>query len=249
MQDFRGKMVLVTGGTSGIGRATAKMFCDAGAQTIVTGSNPRGLQQALELLGSTAHGIRVDARDMRDVEQVAVEVKQRFGELDAVFLNAGIAKFAPLSMVDEALYDDLMDVNVKGTVFMLQRLLQHQVLAANASVVVNTSVMQYKGSPAGALYAATKGALGAMVRGLAVELAPIRVNAVCPGPIATPIYGKLGMPEDAVHGLQASLAEKLPLRRMGSDHEVARAVLFLTSKESSFITGSEIVVDGGWNAT
>jgi NAD(P)-dependent dehydrogenase (short-subunit alcohol dehydrogenase family) len=147
------------------------------------------------------------------------------------------------------MYADLMDVNVKGTVFMLQRLLQRSLLAPSASIVVNTSVMQHKGAPASALYAATKGALSAMVRSLAVELAPMRVNAVSPGPIETPIYGKLGMPPEMVHDFQASLAEKLPLRRMGRPEDVAEAVLFLASSSSAFITGAEISVDGGWNAT
>ncbi len=246
---FQEKSVLITGGTSGIGLATALAFQNAGARVVVTGVSEESLQHARATLGATAHVLRADARDLRDIKQVATFVRDQLGRLDAAFFNAGIAKFMPLDYVDEALYDDLMDINVKGTVFMIRSLFEHALFTPEASIIVNTSVMQHKGTTAGAIYAATKGALGALVRSFAVELAPIRVNAVSPGPIDTPIYGKLGMPKDAIPGLHATLAEKLPLRRMGRPEEVAEVVLFLASASASFITGAEISVDGGWNAT
>lgn len=248
MQKFTDKAVLITGGTSGMGLATACAFRDAGARVVVTGVSEESLQSARASLGETVHVLRADARDVRDADQVAAFVHDHIGHLDAAFLNAGIAKFVPIVQLDEATYDDLMDVNVKGTVFTIQRLFQHALLAPDASIVVNTSAMQHKGVAAGSIYSATKGALGALVRSLAIELAPIRINAVCPGPIDTPIYDKLGMPEAAVSGLKATLVEQVPLRRMGRPENVAQTVLFLASSAAAFITGTEIVVDGGWSA-
>jgi NAD(P)-dependent dehydrogenase (short-subunit alcohol dehydrogenase family) len=248
MQKFNEKSVLITGGTSGIGLATAIAFRDAGARVVVTGSSEESIQRAQAALGEEAHVLCADARNVHSADQIAKHVRDRVGPLDAAFLNAGISRFVPIAQVDEPTYDDVMDTNVKGTVFAIQCLLQYALFAPEASIVVNTSAMQHKGVAAGAVYSATKGALGALVRVLAVELAPIRVNAVSPGPIDTPLYDKFGMPEDAVSGLKASLAGQLPLRRMGRPDDVAQAVLFLASPAAAFITGSEIAVDGGWGA-
>lgn len=248
MQKFNEKSVLITGGTSGIGLATAIAFRDAGARVVVTGSSEESIQRARVALGEEAHVLRADARNVHAADQIAKHVRDRVGRLDAAFLNAGISRFVPIAQIDEMTYDDLMDTNVKGTVFAIQCLLQYALFAPEASIVVNTSAMQHKGVATGAVYSATKGALGALVRALAVELAPIRVNAVSPGPIDTPLYDKFGMPEDAVSGLKTSLAEQLPLRRMGRPEDVAQTVLFLASPAAAFITGAEIAVDGGWGA-
>jgi NAD(P)-dependent dehydrogenase (short-subunit alcohol dehydrogenase family) len=240
-----GKIALVTGGTTGIGLASARLFHAAGARVVVTGNNPETIDRARRELPDDVLVLRADARKIADAELVAQEIARRFGGLDVVFLNAGVARFAPLGGVDEAFYDDLMDVNVKGVVFTLQKVLP--LLRPGASVLVNTSVVDQKGMANASIYSATKGAVGALVRALAVELADrgVRVNAVSPGPIATPIYDKLGMPEAALTSFAESMAAKVPLKRFGGADEVAQAALFLASPASSFMTGAELAVDGG----
>lgn len=245
MSSLEGKLALVTGGTTGIGLASARAFHAAGARVIVTGTNPESIARARDELGSQAIVLRSDARSLADTTALAAEVERRFGGLDVLFLNAGVARFAPLAAVDEAFYDDLMDVNVKGVVFTLQKLLP--LLRTGASVLVNTSVVDVKGVANASVYSATKGALSAFVRSLAVELADrgIRVNAVSPGPIATPIYGKLGLPADAVAAFEDGMTAKVPLKRFGVAEEVAKTALFLASPAASFVTGVELAVDGG----
>jgi NAD(P)-dependent dehydrogenase (short-subunit alcohol dehydrogenase family) len=240
-----GKIALVTGGTTGIGAATARLFHAEGARVVVTGNNPDTLSTARRELPEEIVVLRADARSPVDAEQVATEIERRFGGLDIVFLNAGVARFAPIEAVDEALYANLMDVNVKGVIFGLQKVLR--LLRPGASVLVNTSVVDTKGVPNASVYSATKGAVAALVRSLAVELAGrgIRINSISPGPITTPIFGKLGLPDADITAFQAEWSGKIPLQRMGVADEVARTALFLASPASSFITGVEIPVDGG----
>ncbi|HTJ45517.1 MAG TPA: SDR family oxidoreductase [Kofleriaceae bacterium] len=245
---LEGKVALVTGGTTGIGLATALAFRDAGAKVVVTGANPDNLAKARDALGPTAVAIRADARSVDDAVRLADELKARFGGVDVVFLNAGVARFAPLDAIDERFYDDIMDINVKGVVFTLRQVLP--LLRDGASVLVNTSVVAEKGVANASIYSASKGALAALVRSLAVELAGrgVRVNAIAPGPIATPIYGKTGLPAAAVEALQADMASRVPQRRFGAADEVARTALFLASPAASYVTGAEIPVDGGLGA-
>jgi NAD(P)-dependent dehydrogenase (short-subunit alcohol dehydrogenase family) len=245
MSTLEGKLALITGGTTGIGLASARTFHAAGARLIVTGSNPDSIAAARAELPADVIVIRADARKLADLTALAGEVERRFGALDVLFLNAGIAKFAPLSAVDEAFYDDVMAVNVKGVVFTLQKLLP--LLRPGASVLVNTSVVDAKGLPNASVYSASKGALSALVRALAVELADrqIRVNAVSPGPITTPIYSKLGLPKDAVDAFADGMTARVPLRRFGVADEVAKTALFLASPAASYVTGAELSVDGG----
>lgn len=245
MSNLQGKSALVTGGTSGIGLATARAFRDAGARVIVTGSNPETLQRAHEALGDRVVAIRSDARSVADAKQLAAEIERRFGGLDIAFLNAGVAKFVPLAGSDEALFDEMFDINVKGVVFTANALLP--LLKPGASLLVNTSVVAHKGVATASVYSATKGALSAFVRSLAVELAEkkVRVNAISPGPIETPIYGKLGLPTEAVKAFGDALTAKVPLHRFGTAEEIANAALFLASPDASYITGAELAVDGG----
>ncbi len=248
MSTLQGKIALVTGGTTGIGLATALAFRDAGARVVVTGTNPDTLARAKDALGPTALVIKADARSLDDTARLAAEIETRFGGLDVAFLNAGIARFAPIDAIDERFYDDIMDVNVKGVVFTMQKILP--LLREGASVIVNTSVVASKGVPNASVYSASKGALAALVRALAVELVGrgVRVNAIAPGPIATPIYGKTGMPPEALEAFQADVTTRVPQHRIGAADEVARTALFLASPGASYVTGAEIPVDGGFAA-
>ncbi|HEU0029280.1 MAG TPA: SDR family oxidoreductase [Kofleriaceae bacterium] len=245
MSNLEGKLALVTGGTTGIGLASARLFHEAGARVIVTGSNPDSIAKARAELPDPVVVLKSDARSLADVSALAGEVERRFGALDVLFLNAGIARFAPLAAIDEAFYDDLMTVNVKGVVFTTQKLLP--LLRPGASVLVNTSVVDQKGIANASIYSATKGALAAFVRSLAVELAErgVRVNAISPGPIATPIYDKMGMPSEVKDAFAQRLTAGVPLGRFGVAEEVARTALFLVSPAASYVTGAEIPVDGG----
>lgn len=245
MTESASPVALVTGGTTGIGLATALHLQRAGHTVVVTGTNEANLAAARKALGERALVLSADARRVADAATVAREIEQRFGRLDVAFLNAGVARFAPLEAYDEAFYDDMLDVNVKGVVFQLKSVLP--LLQEGASVIFNTSIIAHKGMAGTSAYAASKGALSALVRAFAVELAPrkIRVNGVSPGPIETPIYGKLGLPAEALAGMREGMTSKVPLTRFGRAEEVAEAVLFLAGPASAYLTGVELPVDGG----
>ena len=238
------KVAVVTGGTSGIGLATAKRFLEEGATVIVTGRNQETIKQAeKELPGATV--ISSDAADEAAIKKLFAHLKLKYPRIDVLFLNAGVAKFAPLSdaAVDE--FDLMWRINVRGPWLALKHA-QAQ-LSDGASVVMNTSVVHLKGMAGTSAYASTKAALRTIVRGIAAELAPrkIRVNAVSPGPIDTAIFDKLGWPQAALDDFAVTVKNKLFLSRFGTPDEVANAVLFLASDEASFITGVELAVDGG----
>ena len=244
-----GKCALVTGGTTGIGRATAELLHRQGARVIVTGRNPDTLAQARRELPPEIAVLESDARSVAAAERLAREVEQRFGKLDILFLNAGIAQLAPFAAVTESFYDEHMNVNVKGVVFTLQKLLP--LLGSGASVIVNTSVADQRGAPTMSIYSATKGAVAALVRCLAVELAPrgIRINSVCPATIMTPIQAKFGLPPEVAAASAKHYTARIPQGRFGNAEEVANAVLFLASPAASYITGVELPVDGGLSIT
>ncbi|HEY5955624.1 MAG TPA: SDR family oxidoreductase, partial [Polyangiaceae bacterium] len=212
---------LVTGGTTGIGRATAELFYQCGAHVIVTGCNPATLDLARRELPDGVAVIAADASSISDCERLAQVTEARMGKLDVLFLNAGIAGLRPFEAVDEAFYASHMDVNVKGVVFTLQKLLP--LLAPNASVIVNTSVADVKGTPYLSIYSASKGAIAALVRSLAVELAPrkIRINSISPAMIATPIQAKFGLSEQVQAKVKSEYEQRIPLGRYGEAHEVA----------------------------
>lgn len=238
----------MTGGTTGIGRATAELFLAAGAKVAVTGNNPETVEAARRALPPDVLVLRADARSIADAERVARAVEERWGKLDVLFLNAGTAKLAPFEAVSEELYAEHLDVNVKGVVFTLQKTLR--LMTDGASVIVNTSVSSIRGSANLGIYSATKGAVAGLVRTLALELAPkgIRVNSVAPAMAHTDIQRKFGLPAEMLQAVERDFSKKIPLARYGEAAEVAAAVLFLASPAASFITGVELPVDGGLSA-
>jgi len=241
MNRLKGKCALITGGTTGIGLETARKFVAEGARVAITGKNPETLAAARNELGSETLVVASDAGDPAAQNKVAETVRQAFGKLDALFLNAGIVDMRPLEQWDEAGWDRSFNVNVKGPFFLVQALLP--VFNNPASIVLMTSINSHIGMPNSSIYGASKGALLALARTLSGELIGrgIRVNAISGGPIATPLYGKLGMGDAELK----SLAGQIPAGRIGSPSEIAEAVVFFASDESRFTVGSELVIDGG----
>jgi len=243
--DFQDKLVLITGGTTGIGRAAAALFHARGARVIVTGHNPATLQAARASLPADIDVVAADVRSPEAAEAVAGAIRARGGRLDVAVLNAGIARLAPIEAVDAAAYGDHMDVNVKGVVLTLQKVLP--LMPAGGSIVMTTSIANEKGTPNLSMYAASKGAVLSLVRSLAVELAPrqIRVNAISPGPTHTDIQEKFGLPPELRAAVEKDFSARIPLGRYGRAEEAAQVALFLASPAASFVTGVEIPVDGG----
>jgi NAD(P)-dependent dehydrogenase (short-subunit alcohol dehydrogenase family) len=240
-----GRIYLVTGGTTGIGAATVAALSEAGATVIATGRNPETLEAAKKSAPAKTEVIASDAADLNAMDALVAHIKEKYGRLHGAFLNAGVAPFMPIDAFDEATFDRLFAINVKGPFFLAQKLLP--LLSEGASIVFNTSIVGSVGMGTAAAYGATKGALTSMVRSLSVELAErgLRVNAVSPGPIETPIYGKLGMDKEQLDGFAGHMASRVPLKRFGAGADIANAAAFLLSDAAGFITGEELRVDGG----
>ncbi|WP_316829829.1 SDR family oxidoreductase [Pedobacter aquatilis] len=243
MNSLQKKTALITGGNSGIGYSTAKLFKENGATVIISGRNEQRINSAAATLGITAY--TSDQGDLTAIDKLAEMIKRDFGKLDILFLNAGVASFSPFESADESHFENIMDVNFKGVFFTLQKLLP--LLNDHASVIFNTSVNANIGMPNSGVYAASKAAIVALNRVLATELAPknIRVNCISPGPVKTPVYGKLGLDIDELNAFGKILSEKILLKRFAQAEEIAQLAAFLASDKSSFITGTEIVIDGG----
>lgn len=245
MTRLANKRALITGGTSGIGLETARQFLAEGARVAVTGTNPATLAAARAELGESVLWIRADASAVREQQAVADAVAQSFGGLDTVFINAGIGDLRPVERWDEAGFDRVFDTNLKGPFFLIQALLP--LLGNPASIVLNTSNTAHMGMANASVYSASKAALLSMARTLSGELIQrgIRVNAVSPGPVRTPLYDKLGLAAADVTAMEESLKAQVPARRFGTPSEIARAVVFLASDEAPFTVGSELIIDGG----
>jgi NAD(P)-dependent dehydrogenase (short-subunit alcohol dehydrogenase family) len=245
MQKLSGKTALITGGTSGIGLATAQLFQQEGARVAVTGRSPEGIEQARTTLGEDALVISCDMSDLVAIDNLMARMKESLGRIDVLFLNAAICKTGALNQVSEADFDEQISTNVKGVFFSLQKALP--LLVSGTSVIITTSIGNRFGTPSSSVYAATKGALRSMVQALALELIGrnIRVNAISPGPIDTPMFERMGLSEEALKLRKAGIEAKSPSRRFGTPDEVAKLALFLASDDSSYIIGAEIVVDGG----
>lgn len=245
MKRFEGKTVLVTGGTSGIGLATAQAFVAEGATVVATGRDGAAIERAKALLGADALVLRSDAGSIAAGKELASLLASKNILLDAVFINAGIARFTPFTAVDEALWDATFDTNAKGAFFQIQALVP--LLNRGASVVINGSINAHLGMPSSSVYAASKAAVISLAKTLSAELLPsgIRVNVVSPGPVTTPLYGKLGMDSATLEATAAQIQAQVPLGRFGTPQEIASTVLHLAAPESAFIVGTEIIVDGG----
>jgi NAD(P)-dependent dehydrogenase (short-subunit alcohol dehydrogenase family) len=245
MQRLEGKIAVVTGGNSGIGLATALRFLEEGAKVAISGRNEKTLADAVKKLGKDVLAVQADTARLDEVERFLREVNKKLGKIDVLFVNAGVAKFAPLTETPESLFDEQFDINIKGAYFTIQKAVPY--LNDGASIVLNTSVAGSTGTPGTSAYSATKAALRSLARTAAAELAErnIRVNAVAPGPIITPIFGRTGLPQQAIDDWAKDLVSQVPMKRFGQPEEVAGVVAFLASRDSSYITGVEINVDGG----
>lgn len=245
MNRLEGKVAVVTGGNSGIGLATAKRFQEEGARVAILGRSRKTLDEAVKTIGNGVVAVQGDVAQLADLDKLYTEVSQKLGRIDVLFVNAGVAKFVPFAETSESTYDEQFDVNIKGAYFTIQKALP--LLNDGASIILNTSVVDQKGTAGASAYAATKAALRSLARTTAAELVGrgIRVNTVAPGPIVTPIFGRSGLPKQAVDEFAKEIVAHVPMKRFGQPEEVAGAVAFLASQDASYITGVEINVDGG----
>ena len=246
MQRYEAKRAVIIGGTSGMGLATAKMLLDGGARVLVTGRSQAGLDSAQKELGKNAVVVSSDARSLTDIDTLASRVKAEFDTFDLLFANAGFSIPAPLESVTEAVYDEMFNLNAKGPFFAVQKLAP--LINRGGAVVLTTSIANVKGMPGQAAYGAAKAALRSFARVLAAELLPqeIRVNAVTPGPINTPILDKAFPDKDMADHIREQMTGIVPMKRFGTSEEIAKAVLFLAFG-ATFTTGAEFPVDGGWS--
>src|SRR2546426_1117458 len=240
----------LTGGNSGIGLATAEEFLRAGAQVAITGRDATTLRSAAADLGELAApdqlvALRADVTVAQELDHVMSEVRRNFGRLDVLFVNAGIGEFLPIAEATEEHFDRIFDTNVKGAYFTIQKALP--LLTRGASIILNSSIAGLLGMPNNSVYAASKAALRSFARTLSADLVDrgIRVNVISPGPVTTPIFGRLGLAPEALDEFAARVRQNVPLKRFGDPHEIAHAAVFLASDESTFFLGAELVADGG----
>lgn len=245
MKRLDNKIAVITGGNSGIGFSTAKTFIDQGAKVAIFGRDQKTLDDAVETLGTNAIGIQGDVTNDDDLKKLFDDTQSRFGKIDIVFANAGVADFMPLEAITDEHIDKVFGINVKGTLKTVQ--LSLGALNDNASIILTTSDINKLGVAGSSIYAASKAAIRSMARTFSRELLErgIRVNAVAPGPVSTPIFGRMGLPEEVAEGIEGEFTSLVPLARAGKPSEIANAALFLASSESSYMVGAELVVDGG----
>jgi NAD(P)-dependent dehydrogenase (short-subunit alcohol dehydrogenase family) len=242
---LEGKVAVITGGNSGIGLATAERFVAEGASVFITGRRQAQLDEAVKKIGNKATGVQGDVSKLADLDRLYATVKEKAGRIDVLFANAGIAEFAPLGAISEEHYDTIFDANVKGVLLTVQKALP--LMPDGASIILNASIVASTGAPAFSVYSATKAAIRSFARGWILDLKErkIRVNAISPGPIETP--GLNGLVQNEAQGkeFRSALLAGVPLGRFGTPDEIAKAAVFLASDDSSFVTGTELFVDGG----
>ena len=245
MKKLEGKVALVTGGTSGIGLATAKRFVAEGAYVFITGRRQPELDAAVKAIGENVRGVQSDASKLADLDRLFATIEQEQGHLDAIFANAGVGEIAPLGAITEEHFDKTFNTNVKGLLFTVQKALP--LLPEGASIILNASITSIKGTPAFSVYSATKAAVRSFARNWILDLKErhIRVNAISPGVVPTPGYDHLGLSDEQLQEFIDSQAVTIPLGRVGTPDEIAKAVVFLASDDSSFVNGIELFVDGG----
>ncbi|MBD2413096.1 oxidoreductase [Nostoc calcicola FACHB-389] len=245
MKKLERKVALITGGNSGIGLATAKQFVAEGAYVYITGRRQVELDAAVEAIGKNVTAVQSDVSNLADLDRLFAIIKQEQGHLDIIFANAGGGQIAPLGAITEEHFDKTFNINVKGLLFTVQKALP--LLPEGASIILNASTTSIKGTPAFSVYSATKAAVRSFARNWILDLKErkIRVNAISPGVVPTPGYNLMGLSEEQVQGFVASQADNIPLGRVGTPDEIAKAVVFLASDDSSFVNGIELFVDGG----
>src|SRR6476660_2483054 len=246
MGKLEGRVAVITGGNSGIGLATAQRFVSDGAYVFITGRRQSELDAAVKQIGkNNVTGVQGDVSNLEDLDRLYAEVKEQKGRIDVLFANAGIVEFAPLGAITESHFDKIFSVNVKGLLFTVQKALP--LFQDGGSIILTASVGGSKADPAMSVYGATKAAIRSFARTWTVELKhrKIRVNAISPGPIDTPIFNGFAQSEEQIEQFKTSFVSTIPMGRMGSSDEIAKAVLFLASDDSSYVTGIELFVDGG----
>lgn len=242
---LEGKIAVITGGNSGIGLATAKRFVTEGAYVFITGRRQKQLDLAVSDIGKNVMGIQSDVSNLADIDKIYTTIKDQKNRIDIIFANAGIAQFAPLEKISEEHFDKIFRINVKGLLFTVQKLLP--IFQEGGSIILNASIGSSKGVEEYSVYSATKAAVRSFARTWTVDLRhrKIRVNAISPGPIDTPIFSNLIQNEEQLEQFKKNIVNTVPMERMGTPDEVAKVVSFLASDDSSYITGIELFVDGG----
>jgi NAD(P)-dependent dehydrogenase (short-subunit alcohol dehydrogenase family) len=242
---FTDKVAVVTGGNSGIGLATAKAYRREGAKVAITGRSEATLKAAQRELGPEALVLKADMSKITEIAAAMDQIKSKFGRIDALFVNAGVGRFVPLEEVTEAFFDETMATNLKGVFFTVQK--AAPLFSRGAAVVLNASINAHRGLANSSVYGASKAAVVNLAKTLSADLLPrgVRVNAVSPGPVTTPIFDRMGLPEEQARQMKEWITSQVPLKRFGRPEEIAAAVLYLSSSESQFVVGTELILDGG----
>ena len=244
-QRFKGKVAVVTGGNSGIGLGVAKAYAQEGAQVAITGRNKNTLEAAAKEIGDGTLAIQSDAGNLAEIEAAMKKINERFGRIDALFVNAGVGQFVPFEQITEKLFDETVDINMKGVFFTVQKAIP--LMSKGSAIVLNASINAHLGMPGTTVYGATKAAVVNMAKTLSADLLEkgIRVNVISPGPITSALLTRDGITQEKLQETKDWIQSKVPIKRFGTPEEIAAAVLYLTSPESAFVVGTELIIDGG----